>query len=69
MFINTLDILYMVLAIILLPIGTLISMILWRVYTMMDRIERILAFVDRMVGYAQELEKIPMMIIEKFMGK
>lgn len=69
MLINTLDILYMVLAIILLPIGTIISMILWRVYTMMDRVERILAFVDRMVGYAWELEKIPMMIIEKFVGK
>lgn len=69
MFINTLDILYMVLAIILIPIGTLVSMILWRVYTMMDRVERILNFVDRMVGYTKELEKIPVMIIEKFMGK
>lgn len=69
MLINTIDILYIVLAIILLPIGTLLSMILWRVYTMMDRVERILAFVDRMVGYTSELEKIPMMIIEKFMKK
>ncbi len=69
MFINTLDILYVVLAIILIPIGMLLSMILWRVYTMMDRVERILNFVDRMVGYTKELEKIPMMIIEKFMGK
>ena len=69
MFINTLDIPYMVLAIILIPIGTLVSMILWRVYTMMDRVERILNFVDRMVGYTKELEKIPVMIIEKFMGK
>lgn len=69
MFINTIDILYIVLAIILIPIGTLLSMILWRVYTMLDRVERILAFVDRMVGYTSELEKIPMMIIEKFMGK
>lgn len=59
----------MVLAIILLPIGTLISMILWRVYTMMDRVERILNFVDRIVGYAAEFEKIPMMIIEKFIKK
>ena len=42
-------------------------MILWRVYTMLDRVERILAFIDRMVGYTSELEKIPMMIIEKFM--
>lgn len=66
---NALDILYMVLAIILLPIGTLISMILWRVYKMMDRVDHILNFADRVIGYASELEKIPMMIIEKFMGK
>jgi len=66
---NALDILYMVLAIILLPIGTLISMILYRVYKMMDRVDRILGFVDRVVWYAGELEKVPMMIIEKFMGK
>ena len=64
---NSLDILYMVLAIILLPIGTLISMILWRIYTMMDRIERILTFVDRVVKYGEELEKIPMAIVERFM--
>jgi hypothetical protein len=36
---------------------------------MLDRIERILSFVDRMAGYGQELEKIPMMIIEKFIRK
>ena len=64
---NALDILYMVLAIIILPIGTLISMILYRTYKMMDRIERILGFADRMVGYGAELERIPMMIIEKFL--
>ncbi len=66
---NALDILYMVLAIILLPIGTLISMVLYRVYKMMDRVERILGFGDRVVGYASEFEKIPLMIIQKFMGK
>jgi hypothetical protein len=66
---NALDILYMVLAIILLPIGTLITMVLYRVYTMMDRVERLLTFADRIVLYAGELEKVPMMIIEKFMGK
>lgn len=66
---NALDILYMVLAIILLPIGTLISMILYRTYKMMDRVDRILSFADRVVGYGAELEKIPMMLIEKFFGK
>lgn len=66
---NALDILYMVLAIVLLPIGTLLSMILWRTYTMMDRVERILSFADRIVGYSSEIEKIPMMLVEKFLSK
>jgi uncharacterized protein YoxC len=64
---NSLEILYMVIAIILLPIGTFLSMILWRVYKMMDRIERIMSFVDRLVTYSKDLEKIPLAIIEKFM--
>jgi hypothetical protein len=67
--ISTLDFLYIVLGIILLPIGTLLSMILWRVYTMMDRAERILNFVDRLVDYGKEIEKIPMAIMDKFMNK
>ncbi len=66
---NALDILYMVLAIILLPIGTLLSMVLYRVYRMMDRVEGILGFADRVVSYVSEFEKIPLMIIQKFMGK
>lgn len=66
---NALDILYMVLAIILLPIGTLLAMILYRTYKMMDRVERILSFADRIIWYTAELEKVPMMIIEKFLGK
>ena len=66
---NSLDILYMVLAIVLLPIGTLVSMVLYRVYKMMDRIERILGFADRIIGYTAEFEKIPMMILNKFLGK
>ncbi len=66
---NALDILYMVLAIILLPIGTLIAMILYRTYKMMDRIERILSFADRIIWYTADIEKIPMMLLEKFLGK
>lgn len=49
MYITSLDALYIVLAVILIPIGTLISMILWRVYSMLDRVERILNFADRVV--------------------
>jgi hypothetical protein len=39
------------------------------VYRMMDRVEGILGFADRVVGYATELERIPMMLIQKFMSK
>lgn len=66
---NALDILYMVIAIILLPIGTLLSMVLWRAYTMLGRAERILNFVDRIVGYAEMLEQIPLKFIENWLKK
>ena len=36
---------------------------------MFDRVERILNFADRIVGHLQEFEKIPTMIIEKFIKK
>jgi hypothetical protein len=67
--ISTLDFLYIVLAVMLFPIGTLVSMILWRIYKMMDRMERILDFIDRLVEYGKEIEKIPLAIIDKIMGK
>jgi hypothetical protein len=59
----------MVIAIILLPIGTLLSMVLWRVYKMMGRVERILNFVDRVVGYAEMIEQIPLKFIENWLKK
>ncbi|MBP9779342.1 hypothetical protein KBD33_01825 [Candidatus Gracilibacteria bacterium] len=67
--ISTLDFLYIVLAVMLFPIGTLVSMILWRIYKMMDRMERILDFIDRLVEYGKEIEKIPLAIIDKIIGK
>ncbi len=69
MLFNALDILYLVLAIILIPIGTLLSMVLYRAYHMLDRVDRILSIVDRIANYTFKLEKLPMMLIEKLMGK
>lgn len=66
---NSLDILYMVIAIILLPIGTLISMVLWRVYSMLGRVEHVLNFVHRIVGYAEMIENIPLKFIENWLKK
>lgn len=64
---NPLDILYIVLAVCLIFVSVPLTMILWRTYKMMDRVEHILAFAERMVWYAKELESIPMKIVERFM--
>jgi hypothetical protein len=67
MTITPLELLYLALTIATISLTIPLSMILWRTYQMMDRVEDILAFVDRIVGYGKEIEKIPMAIIEKFM--
>lgn len=67
--ISSLDILYIVLSVCLVFLSLPLVLILWRTYKMMDRAERILAFFDRMVKYGEDLEKIPMAIIERFTSK
>jgi hypothetical protein len=69
MTITPLELLYLALTIATISLTIPLSMILWRTYQMMDRVEDILAFVDRIVGYGKEIEKIPMAIIERIMGK
>jgi hypothetical protein len=68
MTITPLELLYIALTIMTISLTIPLTMILWRVYQMMDRIEGILNFVDRIVGYGKEIEKIPMAIVEKFMS-
>lgn len=68
MTITPLELLYIALTIMTISLTIPLTMILWRVYQMMDRVEGILNFVDRIVGYGKEIEKIPMAIVEKFMS-
>jgi hypothetical protein len=68
MTITPLELLYIALTIMTISLTIPLSMILWRLYKMMDRVEGILEFIDRIVGYGKEIEKIPMVIIEKFMS-
>lgn len=42
--INPLDLLFLVMAIMAIPIGIMVTMILWRVYRMLDRVEKLLDF-------------------------
>lgn len=67
--ITPLDLLFLILAIMAIPIGTLISMILWRVYRMFDRIEKLLDFALKLANIVQNVDKIPMMILNKILGK
>jgi len=67
--INPLDLLFLILAIIALPIGCMLTMILWRVYRMLDRIEKLLDVGLSILDVVQNIDKIPMMLLNKFLGK
>ena len=69
MFITPLDALYIALTLMVVALTIPLTMILWRAYQMMDHVESIINFIDRIVGYGKEIEKIPMAIVEKFMNK
>jgi hypothetical protein len=64
--ISALDLLYISIAISLLFVAIPLTMILWRSYFMLDGVKYILSFAERMVKYGEEIEKIPLSIIEKF---
>lgn len=49
MYITPLDALYIALTIMVFMLTLPLTMILWRVYKMMDRVEGILEFIDRLV--------------------
>ncbi len=63
---TSLDILYMALTLLVVSVTIPLSMILWRVFFMMDRVQRILRFVDHIVNYGEEVEKKIIGMIEKF---
>ena len=63
---TSLDILYMALTLLVVSVTVPLSMILWRVFFMMDRVQRILRFVDHIVNYGEEVEKKIIGMIEKF---
>lgn len=67
--INPLDLLFLILAIMTVPIGIMLTMILWRVYRMLDRVEKLLDAGLKIVNLLQNIDKIPMMLLEKFLGK
>lgn len=68
MTIDVLTFLYLVIAIGLIPIFTLVSMILWRVYKNMDRIDAILVSLEQGVHFAKNIDKVPGLVANKLMS-
>ena len=60
MTIESLDFLYICLSVMIISFTIPITMILWRVYGMLDRVERILNYVDHVRELALQIEQIPM---------
>ncbi len=67
--IQSLDFLYICLSVMIISFTIPITMILWRLYGMLERVERILNYVDHVRELATQIEQIPMQFIEKILGK
>ena len=66
--ISTLDFLYIVLAVGFIPFFTILCMILWRVYKMMDRIESVLNATEQAVHFAKNIDRVPAIIANKIVS-
>lgn len=67
--IDALTFLYLVLAFGLIPVFVILSMILWRLYRNMDRIDRILHLVEQIAEFTRHADQIPTIIANKFLQK
>lgn len=67
--IDALTFLYLVLAFGLIPVFIILSMILWRLYKNMDRIDRILELVEQIVEFSRHINEVPAIIANKFLSK
>ena len=63
--INALDFLFLVLTFGFIPVFVLVSMILWRIYKNMDRIDNILTFFESIMSFTRNLDQIPGLIVSK----
>lgn len=66
--ISTLDFLYIVLAVGLIPTFTLICMVLWRVYKTMDRVDAVLTTTENVIDFARNIDKVPGIVANKVMA-
>lgn len=67
--ISTLDFVYMVLGIGLIPFFILLCMVLWRVYKMMDNVHNVIRFVERITHFVGSLDKYPTALMNLILSK
>lgn len=66
--IDALTFLYLVLAFGLIPVFVILTMILWRIYKNMDRIDKILLFTEQIMEFTRNVDKVPSIIANKFIA-
>ncbi len=66
--ISTLDFLFIVLGLGLIPVFVLLCMVLYRVYKMLDHIDRIVAFTEKTTEFVSNLDRVPMMMANGVLG-
>lgn len=69
MSIDVLSFLYLVIAFGLIPIFVILSMILWRLYKNMDRIDNILRLTEQLISFTKNIDQLPTIVANKFLSK
>lgn len=69
MSIDVLSFLYLVIALGLIPIFVILSMILWRLYKNMDRIDNILRLTEQLISFTKNIDQLPAIVANKFLSK
>lgn len=69
MSIDVLSFLYLVIALGLIPIFVILSMILWRLYKNMDRIDNILRLTEQLISFTKNINQLPAIVANKFLSK
>lgn len=66
--ISTLDFVYIVLGVGLIPFFILLCMVLWRVYKMMDRVEAVLTTTEQVIEFGKNIDKVPAMVANRLIS-
>lgn len=66
--IDALTFLYLVLAFGLIPVFVILSMILWRLYKSLDRIDALLHLTEQILYFVKNINEVPAMIANKILS-